>query len=124
LERIISSFFFEGRNSLTTRSGKLYIGYQHPHVGRREARLEEAEYLSFHEWVDWMRTAPPTYPEDFRRNRVENSVDNYYIRTLTHRHRPDLDAPIGPDGACMRACFHDAFSSRPFLGPFVRRGQP
>lgn len=89
ISRIISSYKYEGHAERL--DDRMFPGYDTPEELINQ--LEAGKELKFREWVDRVLQRYANDPADFKADHVWVDVDNYYIKTLTNRHR-DVSKPI------------------------------
>lgn len=99
IDRLVSSYWREGRYTADTGNaamGKEEAGHQkavEEYVETFRAQyLQEPVHFKAH--VQALQAKYAQDPELLRTNQVWEGVDNYYVKTLTNRYRPNTTAPV------------------------------
>ena len=98
IDRLVSSYWREGRYTADTsgQGGEEEAGHQkavEEYVESFRAQyLQEPVHFKAH--VQALQAKSAQDPELLRTNQVWEGVDNFYVKTLTNRYRPNTTAPV------------------------------
>ena len=91
ISRILSSYHYEGRHF---RYYRMYFETKEEQVEAEATWREDRKVKSLRQWVTDVRHGYQVQSMAYNKNSVWIDVGNYYIKTLTNRHRANAAGPV------------------------------